>query len=1826
MSTRDENPRDNNPYVGPESFSKTDKDYFFGRDTEARDLLSLVLSSQVVLFYAQSGAGKTSLIHTRLEPNLEEEGFEVLPLGRVSGEAAPGVEVENIFVYNLLLSLDQSEEHHERFANMELKEFLINLIERDGKFVYEDQPDAPEEDDSGPAEDDHIWPRALIIDQFEELLTTHPEAWQQREGFFNQLRQAMAYDEYLWVVFAMREDYVAALRPYAHLMPGGLRTRYYMQRMETKAALDAVKRPAGDKELGNRPFEAGVAEKLVEELASIRTKQPDDSIESVPGQFVEPVQLQVVCYQLWESLKGEARSKIEWKDLNRLAGGRNWSNFVDKALAQFYEDAIAEVARETDQTEFVLREWFGTQLITDAKTRNLVRQAKDKVNGLDKEVVRALQSRFLLQSEGRAGSRWYELVHDRFIDPILQSNQQWERKHPLIRDALDWDKEKSESKLYQGPRLAAAYKHRDAKIELVGAFLDAGRAAEKKREEEIRAEEEQKRKALLAEEEKKRAEERAELSDLLAEEQTKRADEEKKRADEAAKNTKRLRWLAVALVVMCLVAIVFAIIAYRTFKELQSQNWAKTAQQMVADDPDLALVLALEAHENIKSFFLEPSPQIDYALAAAAYGSGTRQNFLPDAPAPVYSLAISPDGRSILTGDANGKLTLWDVETGEERKFEGHTDVVWSVAFSPDGTKALSGSADHSLILWNVETGQELQRFGGADSNEGHQDWVFGVAFSPDGTKALSGSADHSLILWDVETGQELRRFGGDGSTEGHTDRVYSVAFSPDGNYALSGSEDKTVILWDLNEGKVIHTLEGHKDWVRTVAFNPKDENLAISGSTNELILWDLQSGKNLERFNDELLADIGGTVYSLAFSPDGRTALSGSQDIILWNVENGTKLRRFRGHLYRVRAVAFGPGESNTIFSGSVDNSMRRWDLDIAGAVNRFVTGAADPGGEVWSVAISPDQQYVLAGYGTNENNLKLWDLKSGQQVDRLFEDHSEGVSSVAFSPDSHTALTGSADGRVIFWDVEKGEPIPGFEKQETEHGAVWSVAISPDGQTALSGHADGTVILWDLENEKKPHQLKGHAGQVYRVAISPDGQTALSGSEDIEGNPNLILWNLETKEKIGQLDGQRGSVWSLAFSPDGGTALSGTVDGSLILWDIPTSTEIRRFTGHAAEVWSVAFSPDGRTAVSGSLDHSLILWDVATGKAIYRFEEQAGPVYAVTFAPDGKSILSGSADGNLYLWQLLPAADELVEWIPDHRNRRELTSVEKNQFGIDNEFGINEWFTSLTALFPASSSTSTPTPTPTPSPAPSPRLATMGTFPGEIPVGGKQVWVYEGEQGEALTIRVEADRPANQVIPEERRERGLLDTSVVVKKPDGTVWRQHDDIDNRKITNSVIEGQLTVSGRYSIEVGTWDSLTGGSYQLKIEQQSEIELNFPRKRGIKAGESTSWIFEQGQKGQVIRVAMKADSDDLDPFLTVLGPDGTVLAMDDDSGGAKNSLISGILLPEDGAYTIIAEGYENSSGEYTLSLTKLNPQYISFEIPVPGDTDDATVLIFKGEAGQIVRITMDADVGSELDPYVTLMDQNGTVIAQDDDRGADRNALLRNIVLPQNGAYNIIPSGIGATGRYSLLLTQVKPESINPGQTVTNSMEITSAWTFDGQVGQIFNIEMKENNSGLDTILTLVGPDGEIIAENDDIQDSTNSFIGNVVLPRNGTYIILADGYDTTGAYTLTLTEVNPKTITPDAPETITLEDSSAVWTFDGQAGQTVSLALAAEEGNLSNAFLTLRGPTGEFIADNSVENAAISNVELPGSGKYILILEANNGSGRYTLTLSEMR
>ena len=275
----------NNPFVGPRPYERGDRRNFFGRARDARDLIALIQAERVVLFYAQSGAGKTSLLNAQVIPALEEKGYNVWPVARVGSDVPPGIDpksVKNIFVFSALMSLAGKDVPAQQLTQPTLLVFLRQLL----GMTDNELPENVDEDETLTI-GGHRRPPILILDQFEEILTTHRDRWQDAQGFFEQLQEALSMMPELGVVLTMREDHVAELDPYAPLLSRRLRTRFRMERLGPDDALEAVTKPALN---AGCPFDAGVAERLVDDLRQIKVQSAEVAGETaVLGPYVEPV-------------------------------------------------------------------------------------------------------------------------------------------------------------------------------------------------------------------------------------------------------------------------------------------------------------------------------------------------------------------------------------------------------------------------------------------------------------------------------------------------------------------------------------------------------------------------------------------------------------------------------------------------------------------------------------------------------------------------------------------------------------------------------------------------------------------------------------------------------------------------------------------------------------------------------------------------------------------------------------------------------------------------------------------------------------------------------------------------------------------------------------------------------------------------------------------------------------------------------------------------------------------------------------------------------------------------------------------------------------------------------------------------------------------------------------------------------------------------------------------------------------------------------------------------------------------------------------------------
>src|SRR5271165_510101 len=1204
-----------NPFVGPRFIETGQK--ILGRDREIEQLYYLLSAERVVLLHSPSGAGKSSLIRAGLIPRLKEP-FDVWGPTRVSLEPPEGCPIAaNRFVQSVNLGFEAGlPEERQRPAKISAMGLSEHIAGR------------PRRRSASP----NI---VLIFDQFEEILTVDPLALEAKHEFFDQVGKLLQ-DPHVWALFALREDYLAPLDPYAEQVPTHLKNRFRLDLLGREAAGDVIARSV---EEGGRTVAPEAVEKLVNNLATMQVQRPDGTFESQTGPYVEPLHLQVACRELWNRLP-EDRRTIDVDDI-QLFGD------VTKALADYYEKEVAEIAGGDARVERAIREWVGERLITADGIRGQVLKGAGESEGLDNELIGRLVNTHLVRGEQRAGATWYELSHDRLIEPVRTNNKEWFEAHL--------------SKVQKVASVWAAQGRPEGLLLLGGDLVEARQWAQVNESSLTGIE----RRFLEASEAKQEA---------IRREQ---------------RQTKRLR-LALGIAIVLAIAALFA-----TWKALKSAHFAQqqlkisnsvglaTAALLHKDDQlDLASLLSVEAvrtadiseARNALFSVFEANPRfVTYLYHSSIY---------------VRSVAFSPDGKTLASADAYGAVRLWDVASRQPlgEPLKGYGNVVWIVVLSLDGKTLASVSNDNTVRLWDVTTGQPI----GAPL-KGHNDRVHSIAFSPDGRTLASASGDNTARLWNVATGQPIG-----GPLTGHSKSVNSVAFSPDGKTLASVSNDNTVRLWDVTTGQPIGApLKGHNDRVHSIAFSPDGRTLASASGDNTARLWNVATGQPI----GGPLTGHSKSVNSVAFSPDGRTLASASADktVRLWGVATGQPLGEpLRGHNGPVMGVAFSP-DGKTLASASTDYTVRLWDLASHGPLGKPLTGsypvncvAFSPNGKtlasgswdhtvrLWDVASHKSLGEALKGHGpvvvslafspdgrtlasaSSDETVRLWDTASPQDLGEPLKGHGDDVNSVAFSPDGKMLASASSDETVRLWDVASHKPIG--EPLTSQGVAVKTVIFSPDGKT-LASTSVRKVLLWDVASHKPIGEpLKGHIEDedVDSVAFSPDGKMLASVSD----KDTVRLWDVASRQPLGEpLNGQGVEVDTVVFSPDGKMLASLGDQNSVRLWEVASRQPLGEpLKGHTEDVNSVAFSPDGKTLASASLDNTVRLWDVASRQPLGEpLEGHTDDVMSVAFSPDGKTLASASRDKIVRLWDLDP-----ISWASRacQRANRNLSQAEWNHY----------------------------------------------------------------------------------------------------------------------------------------------------------------------------------------------------------------------------------------------------------------------------------------------------------------------------------------------------------------------------------------------------------------------------------------------------------------------------------------------------------------------------------------------------------------------------------
>jgi formylglycine-generating enzyme required for sulfatase activity len=464
-----------NPYVGPRPFTEEEK--LYGRESEIQNLMNLFIAERILLLHSPSGAGKTSLIQAGLVPKLKDQKirkgsreigkFHVRPIIRVSQEPSAKIKKNsayNRYIFSMLGSFESAFDKKEdqipddELISMSLSDYLKRRAKP--KDVLYD---------------------IFIFDQFEEILTLDPTDLEAKHDFFKQVGKILE-DRKRWALFTIREDFLASFEPYLFLIPTRFSNHFRLDFLGTEAACQAIQTPARRADV---EFTDKAASQLVNNLRRVKLQSPDGSMTEQLGPYVEPVQLQVVCFRLWQNLAPDDQTIDE--DNLTIVGD------VNQSLAEYYAEQVSAVASQFKIEELVIRKWFNDKLITEGGIRSQVLMNINVSEGLPNQTISQFVDAHLVRAEKRRGLTWFELAHDRLVEPVRKDNMTWYESNlsPFERQAALWKDGRRSDYLLHGQVLEDAKNWAEAHDEILSIeereFLDACLAAQAIEDAERRA-------------------------------------------------------------------------------------------------------------------------------------------------------------------------------------------------------------------------------------------------------------------------------------------------------------------------------------------------------------------------------------------------------------------------------------------------------------------------------------------------------------------------------------------------------------------------------------------------------------------------------------------------------------------------------------------------------------------------------------------------------------------------------------------------------------------------------------------------------------------------------------------------------------------------------------------------------------------------------------------------------------------------------------------------------------------------------------------------------------------------------------------------------------------------------------------------------------------------------------------------------------------------------------------------------------------------------------------------------------------------------------------
>lgn len=570
----------------------------------------------------------------------------------------------------------------------------------------------------------------------------------------------------------------------------------------------------------------------------------------------------------------------------------------------------------------------------------------------------------------------------------------------------------------------------------------------------------------------------------------------------------------------------------------------------------------------------------------------------------ILSVAFGPEGGSVIAGTERSHAIRFSlVDASEMQRFRPDTadipmqrnfgyPTARSVAVSPDGKTLLTGSNDRTAFLFDLRTGRQIRKFK-SDRNS-CTSCSINARFSPSGEEIVAGNMD-SVFVWDAGDAEVIRSMQTERGGWG------AAWFSHDGKY-IASTRYGDCHIWEASSGKEIAVLEGHLKNISDIRFHPS-RNLLITGSEDRTAkIWRVPSGKEavtlrgyLNDVDERILSD--GYMYWVAFmneiklSPDGKYAAIGKMGNLarLYDFYTGKPVQVFRGHEGIVISLDFSD-DGKYLATGAADGTARIWDVESGKMLVSLPERTANI--PCFSVDFSPDGK--LLATGSWDGMVRIWEVETGRLIQRIRAHGDVSPYTVQFSHSGLYVISGGLDRKLKMFEIDTGEEVREFIGHTN---VVSAVRRHPEHNRILTASWDGKAKLWDLSTGMQLRKFNAHSARLQALDIDETGNYMVTGSDDNTAR----LWDIRTGEVLRVFEGHRGTVSSVDIDSTGRWLVTGSHDGTLKTWNMKTGELLLTYIFMGENDWMVS-TADGHFDASEGARRSIAF---ARGTELYNIDQ---------------------------------------------------------------------------------------------------------------------------------------------------------------------------------------------------------------------------------------------------------------------------------------------------------------------------------------------------------------------------------------------------------------------------------------------------------------------------------------------------------------------------------------------------------------------------------------------------------------------------------------------